>query len=240
MSGWCDLLDIVCWKWKSPNYRSAFTGEHVNILARMCARHYHKPHRFSCITDDPAGIAPGIRIIPLWRENAALPNLSIRNGPSCYRRLRMFSTDAAELIGQRFVSLDLDVVLTGDVTPLWDRPEDIVLWGGTTPANHYNASMILMTAGARRRVWDEFDPAVSPARAKAAGHLGSDQAWISYRLGRGEKMWSQADGVYSFRCDLTPKGGALPDGARLVIMHGKRDPWSPQVQHLRWVREHYR
>lgn len=206
----------------------------------MVRRNLRIDHEFCCITDDPLGIDSGIRIIPLWREHAGLPNPSIRNGPSCYRRLKMFSAGFSDLVGPRFVSLDLDCVITGDVTPLWDRPEDIVLWGGTTPHNHYNASMILMSAGARRRVWDEFDPAVSPMRAKAAGHLGSDQAWISHKLGPGEAMWSQADGVYSFRCDLTPKGGALPADARIVICHGKRDPWGPEMQRLAWVREHWR
>ena len=234
------MLDVVTWKWRSPGYRSHFTAAHVNTLARMIGRHYAKPHRVTCITDDPVGLDPGIRAIALWREHAGLPNPSIRNGPSCYRRLRMFSAEFGQLVGPRFVSLDLDVVITGDMTPVWDRPDDIVLWGGTTPHNFYNGSMILMTAGARRKVWDDFDPSVSPARAKAAGHLGSDQAWISYKLGPGEKMWSQADGVYSYRCDLTPKGGALPSDARIVIMHGKRDPWSPDIQRLAWVREHWR
>jgi hypothetical protein len=34
--------------------------------------------------------------------------------PSCYRRLKAFSAEAARCSAPRFVSLDLDCVITGD------------------------------------------------------------------------------------------------------------------------------
>lgn len=235
------MLDIVCWRWApAKGYRSSYGPETVNTLAAMVRRHYHGPHRFSVITDDPKGYDPRIRVIPLWDDHAQLPSPHGRGNPSCYRRLKMYSAEAREIIGPRFVSLDLDCVITGDLGPLWDRPEDIVLWGDTNPSTFYNGSMVLMTAGARRQVWDDFDPQRSPAIAQRAGQFGSDQAWISYRLGQGEATWGTADGVYSYRNHLTRPGRPLPGGARMVMFHGHTDPWSPQAARLSWVQEHYR
>jgi hypothetical protein len=146
----------------------------------------------------------------------------------------------ADVLGARFVCVDLDTVITGDLAPLWDRPEDFVIWGETNPKSFYNGSMFLMTAGARRQVWETFDPKISPHRAKAAGKFGSDQGFISYCLGPGEATWGRKDGVYSYRVHLQPTGGKLPTDARVVHWHGVIDPWHPHAQKLSWVREHYR
>lgn len=222
-------------------YRSVYAPDTVNVLQRMVRRHFPHPHRFVCVTDDPAGIDSDVEILAPWNDFADLPSPHGGNNPSCYRRLRLFHPDAAQWFGARFVSLDLDCVITGDLTPVWDRPEDFVMWGDTNRSTHYNGSMVLMSAGARPQVWTDFDPRTSPQRAKAAGCFGSDQGWISYRLGGGEARWNRLDGVYSFRVHIHPNLRVLPPGARLVFFHGQTDPWSPYVQaNCPWVKEHYR
>lgn len=234
------MLDVVAFKWKpQPGYRSTFGPETVNVLKRMVDRHYRKPHRFTCVTDDPAGIDEDVRIIPLWDDFANIPSPHGGTNPSCYRRLKLFSMEAATLIGPRFVSLDLDCVIVGDMTPVWDRPEDFVIWGDTNPTTAYNGSMMLMTAGSRAKVWTSFDPGTSPRKAKAAQCWGSDQGWISYCLGPNEKKWTRADGVYSWRNDLKQTRAPLPKDARIVFFHGRDDPWG-QPQNTDWVREHWR
>lgn len=237
------MLDICTFKWRAPpGYRSTFTGAHVNTLAAMIRRQYQKPHRFSCITDDPTGIDQRhVRIIPLWPDHASLQSAYGSRNPSCYRRLKLFSAEAAEIIGPRFVSLDLDVVITGDLIPLWDRPEDFVIIKSATPPPRYlyNGSALLMTAGARRQVWDDFHPVRSLRETVAKRMFGSDQAWISLKLGPGEATWGTSDGVYSYQIHLQPKGGALPANAKLVSFHGKPDPWDEPAQKLDWVRQHY-
>ncbi len=234
-------LSVICWKWKpSEGYRSTFSPETVNTLRAMVARNYPHPHTFSCVTDDPSGIEDNVSIIPLPTEFSDIPSPHGGKNPSCYRRLRMFAPDAASLFGRRFVSLDLDCVLTSDVSPLWDRSEDFVMWGDTNPRTHYNGSMVLMTAGARSKVWTHFDPIKSPKLSSAAGFFGSDQGWISYCLGPGEAKWTQRDGVYSYRNHLrrTP---LLPQNARAVFFHGSFDPWSPGITTRHpWIADHYR
>jgi hypothetical protein len=209
----------------------------------MVARHYPHPHRFLCITDDAAGLDPDVETIPLWNDFAHVPSPHGGKNPSCYRRLRLFHPEIASVFGERFVSLDLDCVIVGDLTPLWDRPEDFVAWGDTNPlpGSHYNGSMMLLRAGARPQVWTEFDPATSPQLALRARCFGSDQGWISYCLGPGEARWTQADGVYSFRNDIMPANVArLPANARIIFWHGHVDPWSNYAQaNCPWVREHY-
>lgn len=233
-------LNFVTWRWAAPaGYRSTFGPETVNVLSRMVARHYSAPHRFLCVTDQPAGIDPAVEVIPAWNDFANLPSPSGGHNPSCYRRLRMFSREIGSVFGPRFVSLDLDVVITGDLRPLVDRPEDFVIWGDTNPNTFYNGSFLLMNAGARPQVWETFDPVTSPKSSKAAGHHGSDQGWISHCLGPKEPKWTKADGVYSYRNDIERNVNKLPADARIVICHGPRDPWGSHMQRLDWVRSHY-
>lgn len=234
-------LTVCCFKWKPfAGYRSTYAPETVNTLRAMVARHYQKPHEFVCVTDDPSGIHPDVRIVPLWQDHANIPNPHGQKNPSCYRRLKLFSREAAALIGPRFVAMDLDCVVTGNLEPVFDRPEDFVIYGDTNPKTHYNGSLLLMTAGSRPQVWERFDPKTSPTQARQAGFFGSDQAWVSFCLGGQEAKWTKRDGVYSFRNDIRTNGGTLPKDARLVIFHGAQDPWAMRSQELDFVREHYR
>lgn len=236
------MLSIVCWKWKPPagGYRSAFDARAVNTLASMVRRHYPHPHRMICVTDDAAGIDSAIDIVPLWNDHATLQSPHGGHNPSCYRRLRAFAPDAAQFFGPRFVSLDLDTLIVGDMSPVWNRSEDFIIWGETDPRSWYNGSMWMMTAGARPQVWEKFNPRTSPREAFRAGRFGSDQGWISHILGKREATWGRADGVYSYRVHIAPQANALPADARIVMFHGRHDPWDYNMQAIDWVREHYR
>lgn len=233
-------LSVVCWKWSPPEgYRSYFTAQAVNVLRRMVLKRYRRPHRFICVTDDPTGLDAGVEVVPLWDDFSDLKSPHGLRKPSCYRRLKAFSPEIARVFGDRFVSLDLDVVLTGDMAPLWDRHEDFVIYRGTS-RNLYNGSMFLMTAGARSQVWSTFDPHTSPQQAKAAGCFGSDQGWIGLCLGAGEATWSEQDGVYSYRNQVRTLR-TLPTNTRLVVMHGQCKPWdSALLNRHEWLRTHWR
>lgn len=237
------IESICCFKWRpKEGYRSTYSGETVNILFRMCRRHYPDPFRFICVTDDPAGIDPAVEIVPLWNDHAELEHPSNYLYPSCYRRLKAFAPEMGKVFGKRFVMLDLDCVIVDDMRPVWNRGEDFVVWGGqTSHPKSINGSMILMNAGCRPQVWTDFNPLYSPQNAKNAGFYGSDQAWIGYCLsGRDEARWTKQDGVFSYRTDVKRLNGALPKGARMVIFNGKKDPWSREVKGLPWIGEFYR
>jgi hypothetical protein len=235
------MLEVVTFLWRPPpGYRSKFRGAHVDVLAAMVRRHYAGEVRINCVTDDASGIHdPAVRVFELWPDLSDVPNPSGIKNPSCYRRLRLFAENVADWLGPKFVCLDLDCVIVGDVTPLWDRDDEFVIWQSSTSGNPYNGSMFLLRAGARAAVWNSFDPYFSPRETRKAGFYGSDQAWIALALGRHERTWGTADGVYSFRSHLKDRP-YLPSNARIVFFHGKGDPWDPELQRIPWIREKWK
>lgn len=247
------MISVVCFKWRPrAGYRSAYGGEQVNTLRRMVARNYPDPHRFICITDDPTDIEEGVEIVPLWDDHAEIPNPSFKDGPSCYRRLKVFSRDIGELLGERFCCMDLDVVITGDLRPLLNRTEDFIAWKNPHPMWPLNGSMFMLTAGSRPEVWESFNPKTSPAESHGANCRGSDQGWMSYVLGTKEATWGPEDGVWSFQDEIVQRRAlragklpprppySLPTGAKVVVFHGAVDPWMPAARKLApWVEEHY-
>jgi hypothetical protein len=235
------VLTFLCWKWKPiGHYRSEFGPESVHVLKRMVERHYHAPHRFVCITDDAKGL-DGIETFPLWKDHAEIPNPSGSHNPSCYRRLKVFAPEAREWFGERIVSIDLDTVIVADITSLFERPEDFVIWGESDfpKTQWYNGSLWMLRLGTRTKVWTKFNPRHSPRIARKAGARGSDQGWFSYILGPNEATWGRTDGVYSYRKHIAPKGNDLPPDAKIVAFHGRVDPWSYQGMQIPFVQEHY-
>lgn len=241
------MLSVVCWRWKTPGFRSDYTAERVNIFASMVRRHYHHPHRLICITDDAEGLDSSIEVVPLWDDYRHVPSPHGGGHPSCYVRLKAFAPEMRDILGERFVSVDLDCVITGDLTPLWSRTEDFVIWhhaipspGKNGPRNRINGSMWMMTAGARAEVWERFTSAASGVEAYRAGFHGSDQGWMQYVMGL-QAGWTDEDGVYSFKYEvLRNHNGALPENARIVMFHGKPDPWDAEAMRHPWVGRHYR
>jgi hypothetical protein len=103
----------------------------------------------------------------------------------------------------------------------------------------YNGSMMLMTTGAREKVWKAFDPMLSPGITKAAGLRGTDQAWIQFVMGNKEAVWNTKDGVYAYRTHCSPSG-KLPRDARMVVFWGKPDPWDEITRTKSpWVKRFY-
>lgn len=237
-----DDLTICTWLWRQPGCRTRYTAEHVNTWARMVGRHLERPHRLVCFTNMPEGIQAPVETRPLPTDLVSVhnPHWSPRSGkPQCYRRLAMFRRDAAEWIGERFVSMDLDCVVLGALDPIFDRDEDLVLFRGTGPRRPYNGSLILMTAGARPQVYEQF----SAAEAARAGrrHLGSDQGWLAYKLGPHEARFTDDDGVRHMTPAIRRRlqcNNCRPLGARLLFFPGRAKPWD--MIEVPAIREAYR
>lgn len=246
------MIDVIVWKWSKPGYRSTFDAASVNVMRNMLERSLNVEHRLTCITDVGAGIDPRVRVLDITKlpsyQYLNVPNPSSPVNPSCYVRLFLYHPDAKRILGERLVSIDLDVVLIGDVTPLFVQPVDFAIWGGQSVQprhpvlyNWFNGSLQILRAGTRTRVWTEFDPKTSPAKAHRANCRGSDQGWIAHCLGRSERILGTSEGVYSYRNHILPAGGRLPRNARFIAFHGRHDPWHNDVQSKHpWIREHYR
>ena len=179
------MLTVVCWIWRGERI---YLPEHVNVLGRMLKRHLHVPHRLVCITDEVAGFDPGIEVMPTPTAAKRLAEVKSPEGeqmPSCYRRLWMFS-DEARCLGERVLLTDVDVVLVRDITPLVQRDEPFVGWRPDAAWGNKDrvvGGLYLMTTGSHPDVWNTFG-AEGIRAARQAEFRGSDQAWISYMIGR--------------------------------------------------------
>lgn len=231
------MLTVLTWLWEQPGCRTTYRAQHVNIWGAMIRRHLTLPHRLACVTDIPEGINSEIEIIRPPGEFLHFHSKRWgREKPSCYRRIAMFRPDAADLFGDRFVQIDLDVVIGASLDPVLDRKEDIVLFRGTSDRRPYNGSMTLMTAGARPHVYTEFTPegAVEASRR----FVGSDQAWMCHSLGPGEATWSEEHGVWWYGSTYFKNRPVEPPPA-VLFFPGRTKPWNmPEVD--RFVRSNYR
>jgi hypothetical protein len=220
------VITILAWYWSQGNSRASYTAEHVNIWADMVARNLSMEHRIACVTDMPKGIDPSVEIIDPPGDFLDIVNPRWSNGrPQCYRRLSMFRRDAAELFGERFVCMDLDCVIGGPLDPLFDRPEDLVLYKGTSPDRPYNGSMMLIRAGCRPDVFEDFDQ--EQALISGERFCGSDQAWLMHKLGPDEATWDERDGVYFYGRGWTDlRDRVVP---RALFYPGKLKPWTAKL-----------
>jgi hypothetical protein len=183
----------------------------------MCSRHL-PPHRFVCIADRDV---PGVETLPISTR-------ALRWGKR-YPKLQVWRDDMP--LGARVLLLDLDCVILGDLSPLLDREDDVVLWrdpSSRRDAVRYNTSMVLLRVGSHPEVWDDF----SPGRGRRRGP-GTDQAWVREALGPDMPTWDAGDGVLSYKSHCRPN---LPGNARVVFFHGNPKPWALDG----WVKEHYR
>jgi len=234
------MLQVVCWKWapekESKHFvkRAGFSAKHVNVLYASLKRFLTLPHKLVCVTDDYAGIRPEVTIMGIDGYFKYFKELG-----GCYRRLRAF--DRVGIFGQKFISIDLDVVICGNLDKIFDFDEDFKIWEDTfrrrTP---YCGSLWGMETGAREKVWEEFfaHPELSIKQAREKGFIGTDQAVVSSMLHPREATWGIADGIYNFNTQIRVNGKALPGNAKLVFFNGKYDPSQHNLQaRYPWIKE---
>ena len=224
-------LTIVGWLWKGE--RNLYGPQHANTWARMIHRNLTIPHRFIVVTDfAESEFSRLIEPLPLWDDWRDLVNPTWGlNHYTCYVRLKAFSRAAREFFGPRFVSIDLDCVVLGNLDALFQRDDEFLIYRRPvlmTPfdeLNCYQASMWMMDAGARAQVWEKFRGASSVHDARQ--YLGTDQGWLRHILGPDEKGWDVTDGVYGWPQlrDNHNYSGSPPKGAKIVFFYGKQKPW---------------
>lgn len=233
------MLTVVIWKWGKK-----FTAGHVVKMQSMLSRHLSVPHRIVCITDRPQDLPPGM-------TPAKMPPV-LDWDVKGLRRMWLYSAAAGKL-GDRLLQLDLDVILTDSIDPIVNRPEPFVIWKSESNFKDkwaYNATVMLITPGAKDDVWRRWsaNPRVVFAEADADGwapRVNSDQAIACYLMQDQEvAVWTQDDGIFAYRVFAGKhgdRGQVLPAGARIVSFHGPRDPSVPDLQHKSpWILEHWR
>lgn len=240
-------ISIVVFKWNKKKYRTKFTSEHVNRFFKMIDKHVSIPHRKICITDDAQGIDKHIHVVPLWENPCERYAKDHDQKPNCFYRLKMFSSQMKNLIGERFVWMDLDAIIMDNIDDLLLDQADLKMWRVDGEYMPCNGSMVLHRLGTREEIWTRFNPdAVHPVTGlRKAGMIGSDQAWIGTMLTDIEKenTFGQKDGIYSYRCHIKKildRGDPMPKNCRIVFFHGKENPWDSKLFHShQWIQDAY-
>lgn len=209
---------------------SAYGADQVNAAARMVAANVAVPHRFIAVTDQPEGMA--CDTLPIG-DVPRLGNRHLQN----WAKLGAFDAEFQRSLGDRVVLLDLDLVVTGDLTPLVTRPAPFSIMEGTARREGYrvapyNSSIWVCDAGAEPQVWSEFGPdaltELDAARRAAPYPIGgSDQAWISIKA-PGADVLTVDDGLYQAGVMPDP----LPGNARIVFFAGRERPWEAKAAEL--------
>jgi hypothetical protein len=211
-------LTVACLKWGSK-----YGVDYVNILQDMVRRHLCVPHRFVCMTDDPAGIAGETLPIP--------PGL-----PTWWGKLSLFSHP----FPGRILYFDLDTIITGPIDGFaaYDGPFCLIkpfyrTWG-------FASGVMSIAPDFGRPVWESFarDPQAAIARCRREADPPwnhGDQRWLELTIPRADYWQDVLPGQlvsYKVHC---AKG--LPPAARVVCFHGKPDPHEVAGP---WVKEHWR
>lgn len=159
----------------------------------------------------------------------------------------MFDRGMGEILGPRFMHLDLDTVIVGDITHLAGRTEPLLIYdqnagtGAKKPT--YNPSVLIMNAGVRHDIWEGFHAAPQKVyeTAKTAGFSCSDMAIIGYYLQTGlpAVTLGSKDGLVAYWRDVKPKN-RIPNDARMILFYGNDNPGDPKVQTKNpWIKEHW-
>lgn len=229
------MLTVCTWLWGDK-----YGADYVAKLAAGIRRNLNQPHRFLCMVENFYGDvqdSDDVTVVPIIRD------LHLLEHQGCFVRLRMFDhewqRDRGLKEGDRLVCLDLDVVITGPLDHLFDRPEPFVILQGANSENPnpFNGSLMMLRAGAHSEVWSDFS--LEKAQAVPFYAFPDDQAWLFAKLPQAAGWQCGASsGVYAFQKPGWPKGDDLPKDARIVAFPGWRDP--SKFAELDWVAENWR
>lgn len=198
-----------------------YTAEWVQRLKRGIERHTSEPHSFVCLADVEV---PGVEVLPLregwagWWSKIELFRPGLLTGPTLY--------------------LDLDVVVVGDVAPLFRACDAFTMVHERGKHDYFNSS-VMAWRGDMSFLHEAF-------RADALQHIHrycshpriGDQAFISeilVREGKTPRTFRHVldyDAIVSYkrdRCETRP-----PPRACVVNFHGRP---KPRDLHAGWVTE---
>ncbi len=214
------MKQVICINWGTK-----YGPPYINRLYAMVARNVTPPFRFVCFCDDPAGIRPEVEARPLPEIDYEIPET--RTG--IWPKSRLWGPKLADLEGS-VLFLDLDVVVTGSLDPLFfhGNPEGVVM--ARNPSNPLEqlgqTSVFRFPVGKLRPLQEAFarDPLAIAERYRY------EQRFVT-RMAPGGVEFFPRGWVAHFRRDcrrtfplnyLLPP--VLPRAARVVIFAGHLAP----------------
>jgi hypothetical protein len=166
-------LTVAC-LWVKGKGKRAYTVEYVERLRSMVQRNLDRPFRMVCLTDRPDLLPEGIEAVEVSRQKKVRP---------WWLKTKLFSPDMP--FTGRVLYLDLDVLVTGDLSPIVDYPAEFAICPDSAPGftgahgrvtvKGYNSSVMVWDAGVRPEIHTDLKPVTKAA-------LWSDQDWIRQRF----------------------------------------------------------
>lgn len=223
-------LHVICYRWGTK-----YDVEYVNILRAMVARNLQISHTFHCITDSPEGLHENIIAHPL-------PETGVTG---IWQKLMTFQSDFLGLKGEFIVSLDLDIVVVGNLDFLAEHPDKDFLiarnWSKHAKAGtaaRASGSVYRLKVGSHAFIWEnlikDFDGAVNRYHGKTRD-VG-EQNWLNAHINNFD--FFPKGKVVSFKRHCNAKGHNIlglfntawigkakpPEGAAIISFHGNPLP----------------
>ena len=137
-------INLICYRWGTK-----YGVEYVNRLYGMVSRNLTIPFTLHCMTDDLNGLRKEVagHLLPPDHLNGNL------------NKIMTFQKNFLDLEGELLVSLDLDLVIVGNIDFLADNPEDDfkICGGSWVPGGvRGNGSVYRVRVGALSYVWENM------------------------------------------------------------------------------------
>ncbi len=248
--------NIICIKWGT-----LFGPEYVNRLYSGVRRNIDADVRFLCMTEDSAGFHPDIEVLPLPVEPYAAEMdkaLAVANRQGAMRKVSLFKLGLIPDLEGPVLGFDLDVVITGDLTPIWQMaPGKVAMRHDWTekrkgrPTGH--GSVFRFDPAVHGFLYDDL--AADPYKVVEDAR-GSEQRYTSHKaMEKDAFAYIPEPYVVSFKYDCNPFPGnywrapTLPKDARVVCFHGRpkmseaidgySGSWIRRSKPCPWLEDHW-
>lgn len=208
-----DAYPVVACVWcKGPgNYRIS----HVLSLFDMVRRWLPVEHEFVCLTDHEDAF-------PRLFNLGIKPVIIKPDVPGWWQKAKMFEPSIWGK-NRRVLFLDLDVVITGDLTKFFKAKHHTVAianFGVNFQHSKYNSSVVLFTpAGPTKKIPQKF---YEVGAQKVMDALHGDQCWFWRVMKDNVHTWPR-EWVQSYKYE-TRRTGLHPETS-IVVYHGNPKPW---------------
>lgn len=251
------VANIICIKWGT-----LFGPEYVNRLYSGVRRNLSQPVRFFCMTEETDGLHPDIEVLPLPVEPYAEPMaaaLAVANRQGAMRKVSLFRPGLVPDLDGPFLGFDLDVVITGDLTPIWQMPADKIAmrhdWTEKRKGRPTGHGSVFRFDPARHGYLYN-DLAANPY-AEVEKARGSEQRYTSHKaMDNSDFAYIPGELVVSFKygcLGLPPinylRDPILPPEARVVCFHGRpkmseavtgyNGSWIRHSRPCAWLKDHW-